>query len=70
MLENPDELIPPPAFIGLIISNLIVILLPFSDPRKQTLLLRLFPEFGGLRNQGRDVWSVLEQNPCFLLHYQ
>ena len=46
MLENPEELIPPPAFIGLIVSNLIIILLPFSDPRKQTLLFRLFQNLG------------------------
>ena len=46
MLENAEELIPWPAFIGLIIINLIIILLPFSDPRKQTLLLRLFQNLG------------------------
>ena len=46
MLENPEELNPWPAFIGLIIINLIIILLSFSDPRKQTLLLRLFQNLG------------------------
>ena len=49
MLENPEGLIPPPAFIGLIIINFIIILLPFSDPRKQTLLLRLFQNLGACK---------------------
>ena len=63
LLQNREELIPPPSFISLVTSTIIIILLAFSDPRKQTLLIRLFPEFWGLRNQGRDVWSILEPNP-------
>ena len=63
LLPNGEEFIPPPAFISLVTINLIIILLAFSDEREQTLIHRLFPEFRGLRNQGRDVWSILEQNP-------
>lgn len=67
VLPNWEELIPLPAFINLITSNLIIILLALSDLRKQTLIHRLFPEYHGLKNVGIDVWGVLERKPTYLL---
>lgn len=63
--EDAMEMILPPFFpLPLIqsIVSLLVIIASVNMPRS-CLVKRLFPNFHGRRNSGRNVWAMLERNP-------
>ena len=65
LIENEvsNVLFPPPLFIVSSLNTLamLVTVLALLDANR-TLINKLFPNFRGLRNIGRDVWAYLEMN--------
>ena len=62
--QAPPQLLPPPPFLTLNINYLLLTLAILANTdRSGTLINQLFPNFGGIRNRGRDVWQILELNP-------
>lgn len=62
--QAPPQLLPPPTFLTLSVNYLLLTLTILTNTdRSGTLINRLFPNFRGIRNRGRDVWQILELNP-------
>ena len=68
---NIHEMIPPALFLVPVMNAFLFLvhLLALFGERNYRLIGRLFPHFRGMRNQGRDVWMLLEMNPHIFWYF-
>ena len=69
--ENSVDISVPPLLPLPLLQSIVslIIVLASVDTRKSCLVNRLFPNFHGRRNKGRDVWAILERNPHIFWYY-